>query len=87
MSQLPNFTIEEHQRIFNRNQFSLRVLSERVGFLTRENVELMSIIDELQHDLTEARGVLTDLAASSEVESDHAVIHAVPDDSARVPSG
>ena len=83
MTNLPlDLTAEEHQRIFTRNQFALRMLSERVGFLTRENVELLSIIDELQRDLGEARNVLTELKASGDilhpdpgVASEHAVVH------------
>ena len=81
-----NLTIEEYQRILARNQFSLSVLSDRVGMLTLENVELMSIVDELQHDLSEARGVLSDLQASAEVESNRADVHPIPNDPAAVPS-
>lgn len=80
-------TTEELQRIITRKSMACSILAERVGMLSLENVELMTIIDELQQDLAEARGVLADLAASSEVESDHAVVHAVPDDPAGVSSG
>lgn len=74
----PDLTPEEYQRIITRNLFSLNVLAERVGMLTRENVELLSIVDELQRDLQEARGVLFELKESEDVlhpgvASDHAV--------------
>jgi chromosome segregation ATPase len=84
-------TLEDLQRIIGRNQFALNVLTDRVAALTRENVELMSIVDELQRDLAEARRALSDLKSSddllAQVTSDHAVVHPVPDDPARVPSG
>jgi hypothetical protein len=78
----PDFTAEEWQRVVQRNQFSLNLLSERVGMLTRENVELLSIIDELQRDLRQSREVLTDLRDSEDVlhpgvASDHAVVQPV----------
>lgn len=79
-------TPDELRRVVSRNHLSLKILTDRVGMLTRENVELLSIIDELQTDLAEARQVLTDLHQSSEVESGHAVVHAVPHDAAAVPS-
>ena len=77
-------TTLEYQRIIARHQFSLQILSERVGMLTRENVELLSIVDEIQRDLAEARQVLADLKASEDVlhpapgvASDHAVVQPV----------
>lgn len=78
----PDLSVEEYQRILRRNEFSLHVLSERVGTLTRESVELLSIIQELQDDLQEARGVLTGLRDSEEVlhagvTSGHAIVQPV----------
>lgn len=86
-----DFTDEEYQRIIVRNQFSLRVLCERVALLTRENIELMSIVDELQRDLAESHQILRDLRDSEDmlhpgVTSDHAVVHSVPDEQP-VPGG
>jgi hypothetical protein len=80
------WTIDELQRIIARKVFANNVLAERVGTLTAEVVELMSIIDELQADLVQARAVLSDLQAAAEVESDHAVVHPVSDEQP-VPSG
>ena len=50
--------------------------------LTRENIELLSIIQEMQADLQEARGVLQDLKHSEDVlhpgvASGHAVVQPV----------
>jgi hypothetical protein len=88
---MSDFTTEEWQRIFQRNQFSLNLLADRIGMLTRENVELLSIIDELQRDLAEARGVLQDLSNSEDVlhpgvASGHAVVQPVAGEQP-VPSG
>jgi len=85
-----DWTPEELQRIIARKVFIQNVLSERVATLTMENVELMSIVDELQTDLAAARQALTDLKSSedllAQVASDHAVVHPVSDEQS-VPSG
>jgi hypothetical protein len=84
-------TPEELHRIINRNQFSLQVLADRVGNLTRENVELLSIVQELQDDLAEAHQALAELKSSgdllAQLASDHGDVHAVSDDEAGVPGG
>jgi len=85
-----DWTPEELQRIIARKVFVQNVLSDRVATLTMENVELMSIVDELQTDLAAARQALTDLKSSddllAQVASDHAVVHPVSDEQS-VPSG
>ena len=81
--------LELHRIIF-RKQFANNILVERVASLTAEVAELMSIVDELQHDLADARQTLADLKTSddllAQVASDHAVVHPVPDEQS-VPSG
>jgi len=85
-----DWTPEELQRIIARKVFIQNVLSERVATLTMENVELMSIVDELHTDLAAARHALTDLKSSedllAQVASAHAVVHPVSDEQS-VPSG
>lgn len=49
---------DEMQRVLNRNRFSMQMLAERIGMLSRENVELMSIVQELQSDLFATRAAL-----------------------------
>jgi hypothetical protein len=83
---IDGWTSEELHRIIARKVFANNIMAERVGTLTAEVVELMSIIDELQTDLAQARAVLSDLQAAAEVESDHAVVHSVSDEQP-VPSG
>jgi uncharacterized membrane protein len=84
------FTPLELHRIIFRKQFANNILVERVASLTGEVAELMSIVDELQHDLSDARQALADLKSSddllAQVESDHAVVHSVSDEQP-VPSG
>jgi hypothetical protein len=80
-------TTEELLRILKRKEFINNLLIERLVMVTAENTELLSIIDEIQADLAEARGVLSDLQTSAEVESDHGDVHAVSHDAAGVPSG
>jgi hypothetical protein len=90
MSDSEELTPFELHRIIFRKQFANTVLSDRVGLLTAEVAELMSIIDELQHDLADARQALSDLKTSedllAQVASDHAVVHSVSDEQP-VPSG
>jgi hypothetical protein len=85
-----DWTPAELQRILARKQFANNILAERVGMLTAEVVELMSIVDELQTDLAAARQALSDLKTSddllAQVASDHAVVHPVSDEQP-VPSG
>jgi len=85
-----DWTPEELHRIIARKVFANGILVERVSVLTAEVVELMSIVDELQTDLAEARQTLADLKTSddllAQVASDHAVVHPVPDEQS-VPSG
>lgn len=57
----PNLSEEELQRVVTRNRFSLQMLGERVGALSRENVEMMSIVQELQTDLMRARMALAEI--------------------------
>ncbi len=57
----PELTAQELNRVVDRNRFSLQMLAERVGMLTRENVELMSIVQELQTDLMAARQVIFEM--------------------------
>jgi hypothetical protein len=52
---------DEMQRVLLRNRFSLQMLGERIGLLTRENVEMMSIVQELQGDLMRARQALAEI--------------------------
>lgn len=59
--QRPELTANELNRVIDRNRFSLQMLAERVGMLTRENVEFMSIIQELQTDLMKARQALAEM--------------------------
>ena len=49
---------EELQRVIVRDRFAKQMMAERIGMLTRENVEYMSIIQELQTDLMRARQAL-----------------------------
>lgn len=84
-----DFTINEMQRMHNRDVFVKHQLSGRVAALVMENMELMAIIEELQRDLTEVRGVLSDLNDAeglvAQLASDHAVVHPVSHDEAGVP--
>jgi hypothetical protein len=78
-------TTEELLRVLKRKEFANNLLVERVSMLIAENVELLSIIDEIQTDLADARAVLSDLQASTEVESGHGDLHAVSHHEAGVP--
>jgi hypothetical protein len=78
-------TTEELLRVLKRKEFANNLLVERLVMVTAENAELLSIIDEIQTDLAEARAVLSDLQASTEVESDHGDLHAVSHHEAGVP--
>jgi hypothetical protein len=90
MNDATDWTPLELHRIIFRKQFANNILVERVGALTAEVAELMSIVDELQHDLSDARQALADLKSSddllAQVASDHAVVHSVSDEQP-VPSG
>jgi uncharacterized coiled-coil protein SlyX len=81
-----DLTQQELLRIIARNQYALRILTDRMASLSLENAELMAIVDELQRDLAEARQVLADLQASSGIgpldvdsNSDGTVVHSVPE--------
>jgi hypothetical protein len=54
-------TTDEYQRMVARSRFSVQMLSDRVAGLTRENVELMAIVQELQRDLYEARQIISEV--------------------------
>jgi hypothetical protein len=75
-------TSQELLRILDRDRYAKNLLAEKVAALCLENAELMSIVDELQRDLTEARAVLAELRASQDLDSrsDGAVVHALPDE-------
>ena len=47
----PDLTGNDYVRIINRDRFVKGELSNRVAALVRENLELLSIIQELQGDL------------------------------------
>ena len=56
MSDIPaEIQREDLIRIINRDRFVKSELSNRVGALVKENLELMSIIQELQEDLSVVR--------------------------------
>jgi hypothetical protein len=80
-------TFEELQRMVVRKSQGMQILADRVGVLTLENVELMTIITELQDELSLRDKLLSELQESAAVESGHGVVHALPDDEAGVPGG
>lgn len=56
MSDVPNdLTGDDYTRIITRDRFIKQELSQRVGALVQENLELMSIIQEIQQDLAVVR--------------------------------
>jgi hypothetical protein len=50
-----DWTVEELKRVCDRQRWSLGVMAERLGALIGENVELMSIVQEMQDDLVKLR--------------------------------
>ncbi len=72
-------TAQELLRVIDRGNYAKRMLTDKIAALSFENAELMAIVDELQRDLQEARGLLLELQSSAEVESGHgAELHAIP---------
>jgi hypothetical protein len=67
------FTTEELNKVIARKVFCIGVLADRVGTLTVENVELLSIVQELQRDLQQARQILAELGDSEQVLSGNGV--------------
>ena len=49
----PDLTSNDYTRIINRDRFVKAQLADRVAALVRENLELLSIIQELQQDLAD----------------------------------
>ena len=73
-------SVQELQRVIARKSQAMQILAERVSLLTLENVELITIIDELQNDLAVAQQTLVDLKTSgdllAQLGSDHGDLHA-----------
>jgi hypothetical protein len=75
----PDFlTVEELNRVIARKVFSMQVLADRVGRLTLENTELMSIVQELQTDLAQTRQLLAELQQSEQVMSPNGGVQVSP---------
>jgi hypothetical protein len=60
-------TLEEAVRIIARKQFIIDTLVGRTATLIGENMELLSIVQEIQRDLAEARQLLAELQESEQL--------------------